>query len=423
MAQPVDAMFEEVRPFLLALAIGLLIGIERERSRNENESSRPFGPRTFALLGFMGAAAAQINQTVVVAAISFFVVAFVLAVFMKAPITGGEAKIGVTTEVAAMVTFVLGFLSVTRMALAVLLGVVTLVLLALKPTIRAFVKAGIKQKEWSAALTFMVIAFVVLPLLPDRPVDPWDLVNPARLWLILVLMTGISFAGYILVRILGPRWGVTASGLFGGLVSSTAVTLTLSHIARKDDTVRGSVATGIVLANVSSAASQMIVIALAFAPLVDPVGRILGATVLTGIGATLAAMLLPGMQKESEPLEIESPLALRSSIKFTGVLAIVFVVASLASRLLGVSGVLGTAVLGGAASVHAVSLAMATLAGSGDLSIAMAALAILVGFLANMAVKLVLVAWAGGLRLFVLVAPPFLAMIGSAIAAYIWLVR
>jgi uncharacterized membrane protein (DUF4010 family) len=167
----------------------------------------------------------------------------------------------------------------------------------------------------------------------------------------------------------------------------------------------------------------MIVIALAFAPLVDPVGRILGATVLTGIVATLAAMLLPGMQKKSEPLEIESPLALRSSVKFAGVLAIVFVVASPASRLLGDSGVLGTAVLGGAASLHAVSLAMATLAGSGDLSVSMAALAILVGFLANMVVKLVLVAWAGGLRLFVLVAPPLLAMIGAAVAAYVWLVR
>ena len=128
MAQPVGAMFEEVRPFLLALAIGLLIGIERERSRYENHPSRPFGSRTFALIGFLGAATAQIGNNVVAAAIAFFVGAFVLAVFLRAPTSEDEDKIGVTTEVAAVVTFVLGYLAVTRMTVAILLAVVTLVL-------------------------------------------------------------------------------------------------------------------------------------------------------------------------------------------------------------------------------------------------------------------------------------------------------
>jgi uncharacterized membrane protein (DUF4010 family) len=122
-------------------------------------------------------------------------------------------------------------------------------------------------------------------------------------------------------------------------------------------------------------------------------------------------------------MEISNPLALRSSLQFAGILALVFLFASVAGSLLGDAAVLTTAAVGGAASLHAVSLAISTLAAGGDLSIELAILAILIGFLANMAVKLVLVAWAGGPRLFFRVAPPLLVMIGAAVGAYYGLVR
>ncbi len=414
-------MYETARPFLLAIAIGLLIGIERERAHGDRKVQDPLGSRTFTLLALLGAAAAYVESQAFAVALALFAGGIILAGYLRTQIGPEGSGVGATTEVAAMVTFTLGYLARYQAGLTVMLAVITMVVLALKPRIHGFAQAGLTQKEVSAALTFLVIAFVVLPLLPDRALDPWRLVNPFRLWLLFALITGIGFAGYFAVRALGPGRGLAVAGLFAGFVSSTATTLSLSQKSREGKGLAGPLATGIVLANVASAAAQVVVVAVANPSMVPAVLPVVGLPVLAGaVGTILALWFLE--RRAAQPPEVEfnpeNPFSLRHSALFAAALGIVLAIASLAAKLFGQAGVLATSAIVGAGDVHAVTLAVSTLAATGGLPVRDAVLSILVGFLANMVVKIALAGWAGGRALLLAVAPPLLGMMAAGVLAF-----
>ena len=412
-------MYEAARPFLLAIAIGLLIGIERERAKADAPYHAPLGSRTFTLLALLGAVAAHLQDHAMALVLAAFAGGVIIAGYFRTHLAEDQAGVGLTTEVAAMTTFILGYLAVNEMRLAIMLAVITLLLLALKPRIHEFAKAGLQEREVTAALTFLVIAFVVLPLLPDRYVDPWTLVNPARLWLMFVLITGISFGGYIAVRLLGATWGLAVAGLFAGFVSSTAATLSMSQRNRDTEGLGGPLSTGIVLANSASAVAQVVVVAVIFPEMVAQAAPVVIAPALVGVIATFAAMAVVGRPSDPEAFTLENPLALRTSAWFGGVLVVMLLVTSAASRLFDVPGVLAVSVIGGASNVHAVTLAVSALAASGALGVEQAVLAILLGFLANMVVKLIMVGWVGGRRLLLITAPPLLAMMAAGVMAFL----
>jgi len=413
-------VFETARPFLLALAIGLLIGIERERAQSDTPSHDPLGSRTFTLLALLGAVAAHLEETSVAVVMAVFAGAIILAGYFRTRLGDEGSGVGVTTEVAAMATFILGYLARHEAALSIMLAVITLVVLALKPRIHEFAKAGLSRKEVSAGLTFLVIAFVVLPLLPDRYVDPWNLFNPFRLWLLFVLIAGISFGGYIAVRILGARRGLAVAGFSAGLVSSTAATLTLARRNREAEGLAGPAAAGIVLANVASAAAQILVVAVIYPEMVQAALPVVGGPVLVGALGTAGALWLVGQRGDATPFALENPLTLRPSAYLAAVLAVMLVVTSAAMEWFGKGGLLVTAAIGGATNAHAVTLAVSTLAAGGTLPVRDAVLAILVGFVANMTVKLILAGWVGGRWLFLVVAPPLIGMIVTGILAYLF---
>lgn len=414
-------MFETARPFLLAIAIGLLIGIERERAHADQRVKDPLGSRTFTLLALLGAVAAYVPSEMFSLALTAFAGVIIVAGYLRTPLEPEGSGVGVTTEVAAMVTFALGYMARFDAELTIMLAVVALVVLALKPRIHSFAKAGLSQKEVSAALTFLVIAFVVLPLLPDRPLDPWGLFNPFRLWLLFVLINGVSFAGYVAVKLLGDERGLALAGLFGGFVSSTATTLSLSQKYRDQPGFAGPLAIGIVLANAASAAAQILVVAVANPSMLPEIGWVIGAAVVAGLLGSAAAAWITSAQGAAgtaTTLTLTSPIALRPSLMFAAGFGILLALSAAAARLFGPAGVVITAAIGGATDVHAATLAVATMAGAGSLAPRQAVFAVLVGFAANMAVKLTLVAWAGGKSLFLLVAPPLAAMVATAVFFY-----
>ena len=418
-------MFDTAKPFLLSLALGLVLGIERERAFAQGRHLA-MGSRTFALIALLGTLAAHLGSPVVAVVLAAFVAAIVVAVYVR---TGEDAghPAGATTEVAAVVTFALGWLCHEDVLLAAMLGVVVLAVLWLKPGIHRFAHEGLNDQEAKAALTFLVIALVVLPLLPNRTVDPWDLFNPSRLWLLFVLIAGVGFSGYIAVRALGPARGLAAAGFAAGLVSSTAATLSLSRKAREDETFAGPLAVAIVLANVASALAQILVVAVANPNLVREAAVLVGAPVLVGtVGAAAAhAWLSKGKPASAEgtSFRLSNPLELKPALAMAGIFAVILVVAALATSVMGSSGIVATAAIAGINDVHAASLAAATLAAAGQVTTETALLAILVAFLVNMGVKLGITAVAGGRRLLAMVAPPLLAMVVAAIAAFAILER
>jgi uncharacterized membrane protein (DUF4010 family) len=414
-------VFEIAKPFLLSLALGLLVGIERERAFSGEDRRIPFGARTFALIALLGTIAAHLGSAGVAAILAAFVGALAIAAYLR-PAVEGHHDSGTTTEVAAVITFGLGWLAHDQARLAAMIGVIVVAVLWLKPRIHAFAHDGLNDQEVKAALTFLVIALVVLPLLPDRTVDPWGIANPSRLWLLFVLIAGVGFAGYIAVRALGPARGLAAAGFFAGLVSSTAATLSLSQRSRSQPEFAPSFATGIVLANVASAMAQVLVVIVAAPALVHAAVLLLGAPVAVGVLGTVAAVWILTRRDHASPeasFRLANPLELKPALVMALMFAFVLAVAALAGRMFGSAGVVVTAAIAGTNDVHAATLAASTLFAAGSIVAREAQLAIVVAFVVNMVVKMSIVGVAGGRRLFALTAPPLLAMTAAAIAAFV----
>lgn len=413
-------MFEIARPFLLSLALGLMVGIERERAFSGENRHVPFGARTCALIALLGTLGAHLSGSGVAVVFAAFVAALVVAAYLR-PAADGQHDSGTTTEVAAVLTFGLGFLAHGEPKLAAMLGVIVVAVLWLRPKIHAFAHDGLSDREVAAALTFLVIALVVLPLLPDRTVDPWGIANPSRLWLLFVLIAGVGFAGYIAVRALGPARGLATAGLFAGFVSSTAATLSLSQRAKSHPGFAGPLATGIVLANVASAIAQVLVVAVVDPTLVRAAALMLGAPILVGAVGTLLAVRFLARRDAATPdaaFTLANPLELGPAFAMAAAFAGVLAVAAVAERLFGASGLIVTAAIAGTTDVHAATLAAATLSAAGSIVPRDALVAILVAFLVNMAVKLSILAIVGGRRLLAATAPPLLAMAAAAILVW-----
>jgi uncharacterized membrane protein (DUF4010 family) len=414
-------MFEIAKPFLLSLALGLLLGIERERSFSGESRHIPFGARTFALIALLGTLAAHLKTPPIAFVLAAFVATIAIAAYLRPPADGRHDS-GTTTEVAAMITFGIGWLAAGEPRLAAMLGVVVAAVLWLKPRIHAFAHEGLNDQEVNASLTFLVIALVVLPLLPDRTVDPWEIVNPSKLWLLFVLIAGVGFAGYIAVRALGPTRGLATAGFFAGLVSSTAATLSLSQRARAQGEYAGAFATGIVLANVASAIAQLLVVAVAAPGLLGDAALILGAPIIVGALSTVAALWFLGRGRGAVPdaaFRLANPLELRPALTMAAAFAVVLAVAAVAGRLFGSYGVIVTAAIAGTNDVHAATLAASTLAAAGSIGSRIALLAMLVAFVVNMVVKVTIAGFAGSRHLLGMVGPPLAAMTAAAIAAFV----
>ena len=203
---------DDLLPFVSSLAIGLLVGFERERS-NRGEVRQAAGSRTFALLALSGTLAAAFDTWVIAGGL--IAVGGLLIVGYQR--TSADDP-GATTELAALATFLLGALAWTETALAAGLAITVIVLLSAKGQIHSFARNVVTDAEVEDAIKFLVMAFVVLPLLPNRDVGPYRVLNPERIWQLVVALTGISWAGYIATRALGVRRGLLIAGLAGGFI-------------------------------------------------------------------------------------------------------------------------------------------------------------------------------------------------------------
>lgn len=230
-----------VLKFLIALAIGALIGIERERKQvNKNEFA---GIRTFILIALFGILSAYINEIYSNFLVISFLGLMVLVCLSYMVSTRKTGDIGITTEVVALLTFILGALCYTDegIRIAPIFAIIITALLAAKSYIHKFVRK-ISEKEMINTLKFLIIAFVILPLLPDQTMGPLDVFNPYQIWLVVVFISAISYAGYILMKLIGAERGLGLTGIVGGLVSSTAVTTAMaSRVKESEFIIRAAV--------------------------------------------------------------------------------------------------------------------------------------------------------------------------------------
>jgi len=401
------ASYEPYASLALAAAAGLLLGLERERMRPPEESKRSFlgGARTYPLLALVGGVATLAAREVGILAI---VIPFAALVVLLALAYAGdvlrEQHRGITSETAFLLTFLLGVLSLTegvlegsqKIFVVSSIAVVATFLLSAKPTLHPLVQR-IAPGDVAATLKFLIVAVVVLPLLPDRTYGPLDVLNPYHVGILVVLISALSFAGYAAIRLLGPRRGMGVTGLVGGLVSSTAVTLSMAARARERPAISDSAALAVMLASTIMFARVFFIVAVVAPGLTSAVAWPMAGGVLGGFGACLFLWMRSGkLRAKEEQIVFSNPFELGSAVGFALLFAVILVGSKAASDYLGAAGTYAAGLVAGLTDVDAITLSMAKLAGRNGLSVEVAATTIFLGVASNTVAKGVMAAVAGG---------------------------
>jgi len=368
--------------FLIALAIGALMGIERERKIKRTEFA---GIRTFMLISLMGALSAHLSEAfpMVFPAALLGLIILILASYIVT--TWDEGDVGLTGEVAAIIAFLLGALCFSYdYRLAVILAIIVTAILALKRYIHVFVRK-ISEREMIDTLKFLMIAFVVLPLLPDAPMGPWGVFNPNRIWLMVVFISGISYAGYIAMKVIGPGRGLGATGVIGGLVSSTAVVTAMAGRVRESEFLMGPAVFAAVVAS-----SMMFLRMLFEVAVINP--SLLGfiappMIVMGGLGFLLGFLFTRTPSDMESDIKIENPFSIKPALIFGALFMGILFISKSASIYLGRSGLLIAAMVSGVADVDAITVSLSVLAGAGSISSGTAAAAITIAGISNTLVK------------------------------------
>lgn len=381
--------FDTARDFGTALLLGALLGIEREK-RNAREGFGIAGLRTFVMLVQIGAVAgflaAKLGAPWVLAAALAGVVATVIAGYVVT-VRAKPERMGLTTEFAAIVACLLGALTTTgHRELAIGLGVVTAALLAYKQPLHAMV-GRIAWDDVLVGLRLLLGTFIVLPLLPDRAVDPWGALNPYTLWLLVLLISSVSLLGYLTTRWLGAGHGIAVTALTGGLVSSTAVTLGLVGQAKGRPEDAGRFAGGILLAWGVMFVRVLVTATIVCPPLLGPLA--LPCVAASGAAAAVGAVCLwrgsGGEAPSAVPLK--NPFSLLAAGKFALLFAAVLLLLRFAKGWFPGQGVYVVAALAGLTDVDPVTLSMAEQAKTGAAAPGLAVAAIGIAAASNTLVK------------------------------------
>ncbi|MEF8781802.1 MAG: MgtC/SapB family protein [Haloarculaceae archaeon] len=392
MAGVVDVLPSFPLGLFIAAAVGALIGLEREGS----ESGGTFaGSRTFPLLALYGALVQSFFPGMVPIALATVFLPLTVAYAAKVTL---EGDIGLTTLVAAVLTVVLGAMathSERGMALAVVVGGVVTALLSAKDPIHDFAES-IDDDERRATVKFILVVFVVLPLLPNREVEALYGLNPRFVWLMVVFVSGLSFAAYLLSQVLGAERGIAATGMLGGFVSSTATAVSMAEQAAENPTLYQVCAFSTVVAATVMFPRALVEVAVINPSLLPHVAVPLGAMTAVAAAAGVAVYWRATATMETEA-EIENPFRLRPALFFGAIFAVVLLVSEQANTVLGSSGVYATAFVSGLADVDAMTLTLSRLAADGTVSEPVATTGIVIAATANTLVKAG-IAWVIGTR-------------------------
>jgi len=386
--------FQLLQAFGTALFIGALIGIERTQHK-QGEPAGFAGLRTFILFAELGALLAYLSnrwQSIVPFALGLVCVSIVVSAAYVMQRIAREDAVGMTTEVAAIVVYILGGLALMNQAiLAVALTIVTAALLATKQALHDGVRR-ISHVELLAALRLLFASFIVLPILPRHPIDPWQALSPYKLWLLVILISALSMIGYVTVRVLGAARGIVVTGFFGGLVSSTAATLTFARQSRETDISSHALAAGTLISWTVMFLRVIVLVAVLRWSLLGRVLVPLLALALLGAILCGVAMIRTHRDVGHQPVlareaSFTNPFKLLSAIKFALVFAVVLLAAKGVNRYAPGAGMYWLSALAGSTDVDAIVLSISEI-GKGDATVGLVlARSVLIACLANTVVK------------------------------------
>lgn len=364
----------------MALAIGLLIGLERGWAQRElPEGQRAAGFRTFGMIGLLGGVTAQVGGSMsglVLAAVAAAVSIFVALGYSREQWRGQDVSI--TGLVAALLTFCLGVLAgAGETTVASSAAVVATLLLGFKPELHRIIRR-IERSELLATLRLLLISVVLLPVLPNAGFGPWQAFNPYRTWWMVVLVAGISYVGYFAIRVFGEKRGVLMTALCGGLVSSTAVTVNLARLGKDRAAPINLLAAGVATATAMMFPRMLVVVGAVSLALAGSLAiPLLSAALSTFAVAAWFSSRGATVSEGDGGDEPSNPLDLRLALKFGLFLSVTMILAQGANYAIGSQGIYLLAALTGLVDVDAISLSCALMVSQGQLPLAAAGEAVL----------------------------------------------
>jgi uncharacterized membrane protein (DUF4010 family) len=391
MFQP--AALHEVQAFAVSLGIGLLIGLERERKPDSKA-----GLRTFALTALLGCLAAMLGDMTgsqwIVAAGLLMVATMMIVAQARDPLDDGDP--GTTSVIALMICYSLGVLVWHgQAALAVMIAIATTILLYFKTQLQD-VSRSLTNKDLISVLQFAVLSLVILPILPDRDFGPYATLNPRQIWWMVVLISGLSLAGYAALRIVGNRHGASLLGFFGGLVSSTATTMVFARNARGNADLAATATLVILIANLVVILRLAIVAAVLAPTLLVPLAGVLGVGLLLGFVVVMFKWRTLNAAGNLPMPEVKNPTELRTALSFGLLYGIVLLLAAWLQDVAGSQGLYLVAFAAGLTDIDAIMLSTLRLFNQQTLGAAPAVIAIGLAALSNLVFKTGLVIAIGG---------------------------
>lgn len=376
-------MLDRWQPYLISIVIGLLVGIEREKA---HPSQKSMGIRTFLLISLLGALAGGIENLWFSSLLAAFALSLIVfSYFSQVSAKNRNVDYGLTTEFAAGIIFSLGFLSHQSPSLSAILGPLVAMVLFSKKSLHRFTNA-IKPSEFEAALLILLAGVVVINFLPDRIVDPWGIFNPRKFGYLVLTLAVVEFLSYIFVKAVGSSKGHLLSGFFSGLVSSTAVVLSSSHLAKKNPQNWRAPLSATVAAQVAALAELLLIVGLASPTLFFKIAPTIGIILFLACGA-LFAIAKKSIDQKSD-LNLRSPLDWRGVLRLSIMLGAILAAISLVNLWLGDQATLVLSFLTGLFELHGISLATATMHNNGHLNTEAAAKSIHVATMASLIAKI-----------------------------------
>ncbi len=392
-----------------ALAIGLLMGAERERRKGAGPGRSPAGIRTFAVAALLGGVSYRLGGELLLAVTTLALAGFCAVAYWR----GHDKDPGLTSETALLLAALLGGLAQVEIAIASGIAVVVTILLAARTPLHHFVRAVLSEQEVTDALIFVAAVLVVLPLTPNRYLGPFGAINPRTIWKIVILMISISAGGYIAVRFVGARFGLPVAGFASGFVSSTATIGAMGERAAHEPALARPAVAGAVLSNVAT----VIEMALVLAAISPPVLRLLrlpliaAGIVATAYGALL--MLLSARHRVSQHSHPGRAFSLKTALGLGGTIAVVLLLSAALNVWFGERGVLVAAAIAGFADTHSAAVSVASLVAANKMAAREGVVPILAGLTTNTISKVVFASVAGGRRFAAQVVPGLVLMIAA----------
>jgi uncharacterized membrane protein (DUF4010 family) len=396
--------------FVVALGVGLLIGIDRERQKGDGPTRQAAGLRTFTLASLLGAVAIAAGGELLLAAATLGVVGFAGLSYWRAR----DSDPGITTETALVLTTLLGGLAIREPAFAAGLGVVVAALLAARSALHRFVLSVLTDEEIRSLLIFAGATLVVLPLLPDHPIGPYGALNLRTIWIVVILVMAVSALGYIAVRLVGVRFGLPLAGLASGFISSTATIGAMGARAAKEPALLKPAVAGAVLSSVATIVQLAILLA---ATSIETLRTFWPPLVLSGAAAVLygGGFTLWALRHNAEKREPPgSAFSLGTALAFAAILAVVLLAAAAAQDWFGETGVLAAAAIAGFADTHSAAISVASLVADKKIEAPLSVIPILAAFTTNTISKMVFAVIAGGRAFAIYVVPGLILLVAAA---------